>query len=207
MWEQLLRTRLEGRIVVLEPLEPRHEEGLFAVAQHPEIWRWLAPIGDSRELFAAWFAASLAESRAGSEGVFATIDRTSGEPIGSTRYLNVREAHRGVEIGWTWLTPSMWRTGANVEAKLLMLEHAFERLRCMRVEFKTDARNERSRAALAALPARYEGILRKHMLMPGVGVRDSAYYSVIEEEWPEVRVNLERRLAAEERSRAQSISS
>jgi RimJ/RimL family protein N-acetyltransferase len=207
MWEQRLRTRLKGQIVVLEPLEVRHEEGLFAAAQNPAIWKWLAPIGDGREFFAAWFAASLAESQAGREGVFATIDRASGEPIGSTRYLNVREAHRGVEIGWTWLTPSMWRTGANVEAKLLMLTHAFERLECMRVEFKTDARNERSRGALEALGAQFEGILRKHMLMPGVGVRDSAYYSVIEEEWPSVRANLERRLAAGESSRAQSDSS
>ena len=90
----------------------------------------------------------------------------------------------------------MWRTGANVEAKLLMLGHAFERLGCMRVELKTDARNERSRAAIAALPARFEGVFRKHMLMPGVGVRDSAYYSVIDEDWPVVPVNLERRLAA-----------
>lgn len=207
MWEQRLTTRLEGQIVVLEPLEARHEEGLFVAAQHPEIWRWLAPVGDSREFFAAWFAASLVESRAGREGVFATIDRASGEPIGSTRYLNVREAHRGVEIGWTWLTPSMWRTGANVEAKLLMLVHAFECLECMRVEFKTDARNERSRAAIEALPALYEGILRKHMLMPGVGVRDSAYYSVVEEEWPQVRANMERRLEAGSRSRAQSSNS
>jgi RimJ/RimL family protein N-acetyltransferase len=90
----------------------------------------------------------------------------------------------------------MWRTGANVEAKLLMFEHAFEALGCMRVELKTDARNERSRAAMAALPAQFEGIARKHMLMPGVGVRDSAYYSVIDDDWPEVRANLERRLAA-----------
>src|SRR4029077_15874467 len=142
MWDELT-ARLEGRIVVLEPLQARHEEGLFAVAQNPEIWRWLAPIGDSREYFSAWFAMSLAESEAGTEGVFATIDRASDRPIGSTRYLNVREAHRGVEIGWTWLSPSMWGAGANVEAKLLMLEHAFERLECMRVEFKTDARNER----------------------------------------------------------------
>jgi N-acetyltransferase len=206
VWDELT-TRLEGRVVVLEPLETRHEEGLFAAAQNPAIWKWLAPIGDSREIFSAWMAASLAESQAGREGVFATVDRTSGKPIGSTRYLNVREAHRGVEIGWTWLSPSMWRTGANVEAKLLMLEHAFERLRCMRVEFKTDARNERSRAALEALPAQFEGILRKHMLMPGVGVRDSAYYSVIEQEWPQVRANLERRLAAGVGSRAQSASS
>jgi RimJ/RimL family protein N-acetyltransferase len=193
MWDGL-STRLEGEIVVLEPLEERHEEDLFEASQHPEIWRWLAPVGESREYFSAWFTASLRESGAGREGVFATVDRHSGKPIGSTRYLSLREAHRGLEIGWTWLMPSAWRTGANIEAKLLMLEHAFERLGCMRVEFKTDARNERSRAALAALPAQFEGVFRRHMVMPGVGKRDSAYYSVIDEEWPGVRANLGRRL-------------
>ncbi|HTR73443.1 MAG TPA: GNAT family N-acetyltransferase [Solirubrobacteraceae bacterium] len=194
MWANLIE-RLEGEFVVLEPLQARHEAGLFAAAQHPEIWTWLAPVGENPEYFGQWFAASLAESAAGREGVFATIDRVSGEPIGSTRYLNLREAHKGLEIGWTWLAPSYWGTGANVEAKLLMLGHAFDRLACMRVEFKTDARNERSRAALAALPAQFEGVFRKHMLMPGVGVRDSAYYSVIDTEWPSVKANLQRRLA------------
>lgn len=195
MWDEL-STPLRGEIVMLEPLEARHEEGLLAASRHMEIWRWLAPIGESREYFSAWFAASLEESDAGREGVFATIDLGSGKPIGSSRYLNLREAHRGLEIGWTWLVPSAWRTGANVEAKLLMLEHAFERLGCMRVEFKTDVRNERSRSALAALPARFEGVFRRHMVMPGVGKRDSAYYSIIDEEWPQVRANLARRLAA-----------
>jgi N-acetyltransferase len=193
MWEGLAK-RLEGHLVVLEPLQARHEDGLFVAAQDPRIWEWLAPIAESREYFSAWFSASLADSRAGREGVFATIDRASGEPIGSTRYLNLREEHRGLEIGWTWLAPSAWRTGANIEAKLLMLAHAFEDLGCMRVELKTDARNERSRAAMVALPAQFEGVFRKHMLMPGIGVRDSAFYSVIDEDWPEVRANLEHRL-------------
>jgi RimJ/RimL family protein N-acetyltransferase len=195
MWDELT-TRLEGQLVVLEPLQAYHEDDLFAAAQDPEIWKWLAPIAESREYFSSWFAMSLADSQAGREGVFATVSRASGKPIGSTRYLNLREAHRGLEIGWTWLAPSAWRTGANIEAKLLMFGHAFEDLGCMRVELKTDARNERSRAAMAALPAQFEGIFRKHMLMPGIGVRDSAYYSVIDEDWPEVRANLERRLAA-----------
>jgi N-acetyltransferase len=194
MWEGLT-ARLEGAIVALEPLEARHEQDLFSAAQAPEIWEWLAPISANRKYFSEWFQASLEESQAGREGVFATIDLASGKPIGSTRYLNVREAHRGLEIGWTWLAPDSWRTGANIEAKLLMLQHAFERLGCLRVEFKTDARNERSRGALAALPAQFEGIFRKHMLMAGVGLRDSAYYSVIDDEWPEVYANLTRRLA------------
>jgi RimJ/RimL family protein N-acetyltransferase len=114
--------------------------------------------------------------------------------VGSSRYLSLRPEHRGLEVGWTWLTPGAWRTGANVEAKLLMLEHAFERLDCLRVEFKTDARNERSRAALAALPAEFEGVFRRHMVMP-YGLRDSAYYSVVADDWPAVRDNLTARLA------------
>jgi N-acetyltransferase len=149
----------------------------------------------SRETFHAWLEDALGASEAGSEGAFTTIDAPTGRPIGSTRYLALRPEHRGLEIGWTWLAPSRWQTGANVEAKLLMLEHAFERLGCLRVEFKTDARNEISRAALAALPAQFEGIFRKHMLVRGGERRDSAYYSIIDDEWPKVRDNLRRRLA------------
>jgi RimJ/RimL family protein N-acetyltransferase len=195
MWDGLTR-RLEGEIVVLEPLEARHEEALWRASQHPEIWTWTTPVGRSREFFDQWFQASLAETKRGSECVLATIDHASGEVIGSTRFHTLRPEHRGLEIGATWLMPAAWRTGTNTEAKLLMLEHAFERLGCMRVEFKTDARNERSRAALAALPAQFEGIFRKHMLTANVGVRDSAYYSVTDEDWPDVRARLERRLAA-----------
>ena len=189
-----LAVRLEGSLVVLEPLEPEHADGLWVAAQAPEIWRWLAPVGGDREFFDRWFELSLADRREGIEGVFATRDRRSGELVGSTRYLGVRPADRVVEVGWTWLAPAAWRTGINVEQKLLLFRHAFEDLGCVRVELKTDARNERSRAAMAALPARFEGVLRNHMIVPGVGQRDSAYYSVIDSEWPEVEANLERRL-------------
>src|SRR5258708_3798669 len=142
-----------------------------------------------------WVGASLEARRSGREGPFATRLADTGKIVGSSRYLNVRPPDRVVEIGWTWLNPSAWRSGANVEAKLLMMRHAFEALDCVRIEFKTDARNERSRAALAALPAQFEGVMRNHMIVPDVGQRDSAYYSVIDSEWPEVRANLERRLA------------
>lgn len=189
-----LAVRLEGSIVVLEPLGEEHADELWRAAQAPEIWNWLAHIGSSREYFDRWLEMSLAAAQEGREGVFATRDRRTGSIVGSTRYLNVRSADRVVEIGWTWLNPSAWGGGANIEAKLLMMEHAFEALACVRVEFKTDARNERSRAALAALPAQFEGILRKHMTVPDIGVRDSAYYSVIDDEWPGVRANLQRRL-------------
>lgn len=190
-----LATRLEGKLVVLEPLRESHAEELWRAAQAPEIWSWLAPLGEDRELFDYWLRLSLEAGAEGKEGVFAIRRREDDAVVGSSRYLNVRPADRVVEIGWTWFNPSAWRSGANVEAKLLLLTHAFETLDCVRVELKTDARNERSRAAMAALPAQFEGILRKHMIVPGVGVRDSAYYSVVDDEWPQVRANLERRLS------------
>ncbi len=201
MWENVAR-RLEGSRVVLEPLEARPEQGLFEVAKDPRIWRYIPfdaggtyDPSETRDAFRSWLEAALAASEKGDEATFATLDVESGEPIGSTRYLALRPAHRGLEIGWTWLAPALWGTGANVEAKLLMLEHAFGSLGCVRVEFKTDTRNERSRAALAALPARFEGVFRKHMIVRGDRYRDSAYYSIVDDEWPEVRANLRRRLA------------
>jgi len=190
----MLNPFLNGSIVSLEPLRAEHAEELWEAAQAPEIWAWLANLNE-RERFDRWMQLTLEAAETGSEGPFTTRDARSGKAIGSSRYLNVRPHDRVVEIGWTWLHPSAWRSGANVEAKLLMMRHAFETLGCVRVEFKTDARNERSRAALAALPTKFEGILRNHMIVPDVGQRDSAYYSVIDSEWPEVRENLEHRLA------------
>lgn len=194
MWRDIA-SRLEGSLVVLEPLRADHENDLFEAAQDSSIWRWMPanPAGD-RKAFRALFENALAASEAGTEAAFTTLDAKTGTTIGSTRYLALRPEHRGLEIGWTWLTPSWWRSGANVEAKLLMLEHAFERLECMRVEFKTDARNERSRNAIAALPAKFEGIFRKHMILPDGDTRDSAYYSITDDEWPDVKENLSRRL-------------
>ena len=202
VWENLAGV-LEGEVVRLEPLARRHEEGLFEAARDERIWAWMPfPAGDGSyypaatgETFRPWIEDALARSEAGTEAAFATVDAKTGEPVGSTRFLALRPEHRGLEIGWTWLAPSRWRTGANVEAKLLMLGHAFGRLGCVRVELKTDACNERSRNAMAALPARFEGIFRKHMLVRGGQRRDSAYYSIIDDEWPQVRANLERRLA------------
>jgi N-acetyltransferase len=194
-WNGLAR-RLEGRIVVLEPLAREHERGLFEAAQDVEIWRWMSYNAvESPETFHAWFEEALRASKAGEEAAFAILAADSGKPLGSTRYLTVRPEHRGLEIGWTWLARSAWGTGANAEAKLLLLEHAFDRLGCIRVEFKTDARNERARAALEAIPARFEGIFRSHMLVRGGERRNSAYYSVTDDDWPVVRTLLERRLS------------
>src|SRR5256714_4804121 len=118
-----------------------------------------------------------------------------GVPAGSTSYMSLAPEHLRLEIGNTWMSPATWGTGANTEAKYLLLRHAFERLGARRVEFKTDAQNERARAALAALPAQFEGIHRKHMLVRGGVRRDSAWYSVVDDDWPEVKAALERRLA------------
>jgi RimJ/RimL family protein N-acetyltransferase len=174
--------------VRLEPLEPRHEEPLWEAAQDERIWRWMRVRGDeSRDAFRGWFESALAAL-----GFATVVDSTS---LGHTSYLNVREDDRVLEIGNTWLAPPAWGTGANVEAKLLLMEHAFEREGYLRVEFKTDAKNERARAALAALPAQFEGVFRKHMLVRGGERRDSAWYSVIDDEWPAVKSALRERLA------------
>jgi RimJ/RimL family protein N-acetyltransferase len=193
-WNRLA-ARLEGRLVVVEPLTRAHAQGLQRAAADAAIWRWMTAPAYEPEGFERWLEAALAAAEEGTEAPFAILLRESGEPVGSTRFLTLRPEHRGLEIGWTWHARSVWGTGVNVEAKLLLLTHAFETLGCMRVEFKTDARNERSRAALEALPARFEGIFAKHMLVRGGDVRDSAYYAITDDDWPAVRVNLERRLA------------
>ena len=186
---------LPGRLVTLEPLAEEHRDGLWEAAQPDVIWTWLAHLNKSREYFDGWFDASLASTAAEEEGVFAVRRASDGVLVGSSRYLYPRPLNRVVEIGWTWFNPSVWKTGVNVETKLLMLTRAFETLGCVRVELKTDARNERSRGAMTRLPAQFEGIMRKHQITPDVGQRDSAYFSVIDEEWPTVRAALEARLS------------
>jgi N-acetyltransferase len=186
---------LEGELVRLEPMTRAHEDGLWEASRDERTWTWLSVLQPAtREEMDAYVGEALANANAGLELPLVTIRRGDSRVVGSTRFLTLRPEHRSVEIGWTWLHPDAWGTGINVEAKLLMLEHAFERLGCLRVELKTDARNERSRAAMAALPAQFEGVHRKSMLVRGGQRRDSAWYSVLDDEWPEVRANLLRRL-------------
>ena len=149
---------LEGELVRLEPMSLEHEAGLWEASRDARTWQWLSvEQPQTREELRAYLDAALANAAAGTEMPLVTVHREDGRVLGSTRYLALRPEYRSLEIGWTWLTPAAWGTGANVEAKLLMLEHAFGRLGCLRVELKTDARNERSRGALAALPAQFEG--------------------------------------------------
>jgi RimJ/RimL family protein N-acetyltransferase len=186
---------LEGELVRLEPMTAAHEEGLWEASRDARTWQWLSVVQpQTREEMRDYLGEALANAEAGIELPLVTVRREDGRVLGSTRYLALRPEHRSVEIGWTWLTPEAWGTGANVEAKLLMLAHAFEHWSCLRVELKTDALNERSRGAMEALPARFEGIHRKHLLVRGGERRDSAWYSVLDDEWPVVQANLLRRL-------------
>jgi RimJ/RimL family protein N-acetyltransferase len=186
---------LEGEVVRLEPLSLDHLSGLTQVGLDAEIWRWMPMFVQSPQDMRTLIEDALAEGAAGTMVPFATIERASGKPVGSTRYLSIVPQHRRLEIGWTWLAPPWQHSAVNSEAKLLMLQHAFEKLGALRVEFKTDALNEPSRTALLKIGATEEGVFRQHMVMPGGRRRDSAYYSVIEEEWPRVKGQLEARLA------------
>jgi RimJ/RimL family protein N-acetyltransferase len=198
---EALSARLEGRIVVLEPLAAWHEEPLWDAARaDPSVWdfMWVRG-GDDREHFERWWDRTRTEQAAGAYAPFAQV--VAGVPRGSTSYLSFREHDRSVEIGNTWLDSSVWDSGANAEAKYLLMRHAFEELRLLRVEFKTDERNERARRALAALPSEFEGVHRKHMVVRGGERRDSAWYSVIDDEWPAVRTALEQRIERKLESR------
>ena len=182
---------LEGRLVRLEPLERRHADGLWNASRDARTWQWLSiPQPATRAELDAWLVAALEAAESGAEIPLATV--RENRIVGSTRFLALRPEHGSVEIGWTWLHPSVWGTGVNVEAKLLMLRHAFEEWGCRRVELKTDALNERSRCAMEAMGATFEGIHRKHMLVRDGENRDSAWYSIVDDEWPAV----ERRLVA-----------
>ena len=200
LWPAPLNPVLEGGAVRLEPLGPEHEAGLRAAAGAPEIWTWLLQPSPAEDpaVFDAWFAGALEVGAEGSAGPFVTIDRASGRVLGSTRFMALRPEHRGLEIGWTWLHPDAWRTGVNVQAKALQLEHAFEHLGCLRVELKTHAKNARSRGAMERLGAQFEGIARRHQLSPNIdgGVRDSAYFSITDLDWPALKPALAARLAA-----------
>lgn len=184
---------LAGDHVRLEPLTTDHVPALQAVGDDPRLFRWFGRDLSSPDAMREWVDEALSARDAGTALPFATVDRASGDVVGSTRFLNVAPEHRRVEVGATWLAASHQRTAANTEAKLLQLRHAFESWGCTRVELKTDSRNRRSRAAIERLGATEEGTLRQHM-HTHQGLRDSVYFSVLDVEWPTVERRLEARL-------------
>ena len=185
---------MEGAHVRLEPLSRTHLPSLTEIGLDPELWRWTLTQIHSLADMAAYVDAALADQQHGRALPFATVERASGRVVGCTRFANFDRANRRAEIGWTWVARPWQRTPINTEAKYLMLRHAFESLGCIRVEFKTDALNERSRAAILRLGAVEEGVLRRHMVTVGGRVRDTVYYSVLDTEWPRIREHLEAKL-------------
>jgi RimJ/RimL family protein N-acetyltransferase len=188
---------LEGNSVRLEPLEQNHVPLLWAAAKDAveEIFRRIPYSVRTAEDVQKMVEKSLAEQGRGESVPFATVERRSGQVIGSTRFMNIDRANRRVEIGSTWIAPAWQRTAINTEAKYLMLHHAFEQWRCIRVELKTDSLNQKSRNAILRIGAKEEGTLRQHVITWSGRLRDSVYFSILDKEWPEVKARLEARLA------------
>ena len=188
---------LEGRHVRLEPLAERHraEMRIRAAEAGAETFRWFINDGIADPVaFDRWFDAALEGARRSSEVTWATLRRNDGRLVGSTRYLDIRRAHRALEIGNTWLAPDARRTAVNTEAKYLQLRHAFDELGTVRVQLKTDARNETSRRAIARLGGVLEGVLRNYQTRDDGFVRDTVIFSLIATEWPAARALLEARI-------------
>ncbi len=190
-----LRVRLTGALVTVEPLSSEHLDGLEAIATDAEMFRWIGVDISERAALEQWLGTALENAETGIEVPFTVRSASSGEIVGTTRFLGLQLDHLVAEIGWTWYSRAVWGSGVNAETKLLLLSHAFETVGLRRVEFKTDSRNERSRGALTKLGAQYEGTFRKHRILPGGEVRHSAYFSVIDEDWPAVRAGLTQRLS------------
>ncbi len=188
MFFEIKPVTLEGNGLRIEPLAQEHAQGLFNRGQHTPDWDYMAracfvDMADTRQ----WIDEAL---RASDQVPFAIVETAKGKVVGSTRYMNIRTDHKTLEIGWTWLGQEWQRTQVNTDVKLLLLSHAFERLGCLRVEFKTDERNLRSQRALERIGATREGVLRKHMIVQKDFPRNSVYFSVIDSEWPEVKERL-----------------
>jgi len=181
---------LQGARVRLEPMSHIHAAGLLAAASASEIWRYMPINLNSLDAVAAWIDVSLDARMTGTEAAFAIIETGTDRVIGSTRFMDIRPVHRGLEIGWTWLAKDQWRNGINTECKFLLLDHAFGTLEAIRVQLKTHRLNFRSRRAIERIGAQFEGILRNAVILPDGRFRDSAYYSVIDAEWPAVRAHL-----------------
>jgi N-acetyltransferase len=191
---------LTGKVVRLEPLSEAHVRGLTEVGQDESIWK-LMLYGDltTETEMRAWVQDILSRQAAGTDLPFAVVHLPSGRIAGATRYMEMRPQHRGLEIGGTWYGVEFQRTAVNTECKYLLLKYAFETLECVRVQFKADARNERSIRAIERLGAKREGVLRNHYVLKDGKLRDSVYFSILDTEWPDVKGRLESKLAPNSR--------
>lgn len=186
---------LKGRYVRLEPLTLEHNQRLTEIGLEEDLWRWTTvQVRDSYDM-RTYIESALRDQHAESALPFATVDLQSGLAVGSTRFMNIAREHLRVEIGSTWVAPPWQRTVINTEAKYLMLRHAFEGWGCNRVELKTNLLNEKSRNSILRIGAKEEGTLRRHMINQDGTVRDTVYFSIISEEWPEVRSRLHKMLS------------
>jgi len=183
---------LTGRVLRLEPLAEAHVAGLAEAGKDERIWKWML-YGNlvTEEAMGAWVLDMLSRQAAGTDLPFTVVHLASGRIVGATRYMEMRPEHRGLEIGGTWYGLEFQHTAVNTESKYLLLTYAFETLGCVRVQFKADARNERSIRAIERLGARREGVLRNHYILKDGRLRDSVYFSILESEWPDVKTRLE----------------
>jgi len=190
-----LKPVLSGSHVVLEPLQPAHEQALIAAAADGELWNLTLTVVPSADTMARFIERALAARSAGTVMPFAIVRREDNRVVGSTRFWKIDRHNRKLEIGHTWLSASVQRSAVNTEAKFLLLRHAFEVMDCVRVQFTTDELNEKSRAAILRLGAKQEGIVRNERIMPDGRKRNSVRFSIIDTEWPEVRAGLEQKIA------------
>jgi RimJ/RimL family protein N-acetyltransferase len=181
---------LEGKIVRLEPLQADHWVSLYEAGSDAELCRWTTTVVASAEDMRRYVDEALGERQRGISLPFVTIEKSSNEIVGSTRFGNIDANNRRAEIGWTWITPRWQRSSVNTEAKLLMLGHAFETWQCIRVELKTDALNEKSRRAIRRIGGTEEGVFRQHMITETGRIRDTVYFSILDSEWARVKENL-----------------
>jgi RimJ/RimL family protein N-acetyltransferase len=180
----------------MEPLSLAHHADLCAAGLHEDLWRLIPTVVATPDDMKSYIQSALDDQAKGVALPFATVEKASGKAIGSTRFGNIDAENKRTEIGWTWIAPQWQRTFVNTEAKYLMLRHAFEVWKCNRVELKTDNLNERSKNAMMRIGAKPEGVFRHHMITQGGRLRDSAYFSIINTEWEEVKVKLEEKLNA-----------
>lgn len=187
---------LEGEFVRLEPLRFEHWESLYEAGSDKSLWRWTAAVVASAGDMRRYVETALDEQGRGVSLPFVTIEKSSNKIVGSTRFGNIDAKNRRAEIGWTWINPRWQRSYVNTEAKLLMLEHAFEIWKCVRVELKTDALNEKSRRAILRIGATEEGVLRRHLITDAGRIRDTVYFSILDSEWRQVEENLVSKLVS-----------